>query len=559
MKKLRWQLIIIFVTGLVVGILLLGEQPNPQVLAPEPTQGGIYSEAFIGSPQRWNPVLDYYNPVDREVDALIYSGLLRFDSRGIPQPDLAESWGISKDGMVYNFALRPDLVWHDGQALTADDILFTIELLRDEEGIVPADLKVFWQDIEVRALSETTLQFQLPEPFAPFLDYLTFGVLPKHLLEGLSFAQLADSSFNLQPVGSGPYQFDKLLVEDDQIIGLVLKANETYYDERAFLDQFIIRFYQDSNEAYDAYISGTVQGIGKVTPDVLPYVLADDTISVYTSRLPEISMLMFNLNNPQKEFLQDSDVRRALMLGLNRQWIVDRILNGQAIVADGPILPGTWAYFDNIRQFAYDPETAQDMLKDAGYVIGSDEGSIIREKDGVQLSFNLSFPDDALHYSIAEAIQRDYAKLNVQVNLEPLTYEELLTNRLETRTFESALIELNFSRSPDPDPYPFWDQAQATGGQNFSQWDNRMASEYLEQARVTTDLTERAHFYGNFQVLYTEDLPALPLYSPVYSYAISQSVQGVQVGALFDSSDRFVTVSEWFLLARPVRAEANPE
>ena len=115
---MRWQLIIIFLTGLVVGILLLSEQPVLQQIIPEPVRGGIYTEALIGSPQRYNPLLDSFNSVDRDVDKLIFSGLLSIGANGVPQPDLAESWGISQDGKTYNFELRPNILWHDGNPLT---------------------------------------------------------------------------------------------------------------------------------------------------------------------------------------------------------------------------------------------------------------------------------------------------------------------------------------------------------------------------------------------------------------------------------------------------------
>jgi peptide/nickel transport system substrate-binding protein len=111
-------------------------------------------------------------------------------------------------------------------------------------------------------------------------------------------------------------------------------------------------------------------------------------------------------------------------------------------------------------------------------------------------------------------------------------------------------VDLNLSRSPDPDPYPFWDQAEATGGQNYSQWDNRVASEYLEQARVTLDLNDRARLYRNFQVVFDEEMPAIPLFNPVYTYAVINQVKGVRLGPLFDSSDRFETVQDWYLNAR---------
>src|SRR5665648_455850 len=140
MKKLRWQLLIIFLTGLVVGILLSTEQPENKILtAPEPQSGGVYVEAVVGKFQRLNPVLDFYNPADADIDRLIFTRLITFKDRGIPQPELAESWGYSQDGTIYNFTLRSDAFWHDGQPIVSDDIVFTINMLREGVGIVPED------------------------------------------------------------------------------------------------------------------------------------------------------------------------------------------------------------------------------------------------------------------------------------------------------------------------------------------------------------------------------------------------------------------------------------
>ncbi len=558
MKKLRWQLIIILLTGLVVGILLLGEQPGALTpLDPEPTRGGIYTEALVGNLQRLNPLLDFYNPADRDVDRLIFNGLIKFDARGVPVADLAESWGKSQDGKVYNFSLRPDLKWHDGEPLTADDIVFTIEMLREGTDIVPADIQVFWKDVEIVVLSPTQIQFRLPEPFAPFLDYVSFGILPRHLLGSMTFEQMRDAPFNLQPVGSGPFRFDRLVVENDQIQGVVLSINENYAGAKPYIEQIIFRYYPDSASALEAYRQDVVKGVSRITPDVLSAALAEPDLALYSGRLPNMTMVLLNLDNPQVPFFQDLEVRKALLSGLNRQGMIDTLLQGQAIVADGPIFPGTWASFDGLKRVEYDPQKAIDILKEAGYVL-SGEQDVIRKKEDLSLSFSLIHPDDEFHTRLAETIQANWAKIGVEVILEPLPYEEVINGRLTPREYQAALVDLNFSRTPDPDPYPFWDQAQATGGQNYSQWDNRIASQYLERARVTIDMAERARLYRNFQVVFNEDVPALLLYSPVYNYAVDKEVRGVSVGPFYDTSDRFATVSEWFMVARvPVQGGAS--
>ena len=207
MKRLRWQLLIVLVALIAIGVLLLSQQqPVIQGSEPEtePLSGGVYTEALIGSPGRLNPLLDYYNQADHDIDRLIYSGLVRFNDRGLPLGDLAETWGISVDGKVYNFSIRANANWHDGQPVTSDDIIFTIELIREDDIPLPDDLRTFWKQVDVVAIDEKTLQFILPEPFAPFLDYLTFGVLPGHILGCLSVEEIIDADFNLSPVGSGP-------------------------------------------------------------------------------------------------------------------------------------------------------------------------------------------------------------------------------------------------------------------------------------------------------------------------------------------------------------------
>jgi len=255
------------------------------------------------------------------------------------------------------------------------------------------------------------------------------------------------------------------------------------------------------------------------------------------------------LNNPEVEFLQNAKVRRALMLGLNRPYIINTFLQGQAILSDGPILPESWAYYDGTEHFGYDPDEAINLLKGEGYVIPA-EGGDVRAKEGTPLAFTMLHPDDTLHTKIAETIRDEWAGIDVRVDLQAVPYDTLAADFLASHTYQAALVDLNLSRTPDPDPYPFWHQAEATGGQNYSQWDNRAASEYLEQARVTADYTLRTRLYRNFQVVFAKELPALPLFAPVYSYGVDAQVQGVQIAALYDPSDRLATFSKWYLLTR---------
>jgi peptide/nickel transport system substrate-binding protein len=551
MKQLRWQILVVLVTLAIVGVLLFSQQ-TPSItgpILPQPEQGGVYTEGLVGSLGRLNPLLDWNNAADRSVNRLLFTGLVRFDERGLPHADLAEAWGVAQDGTVYNFSIRQNAVWHDGTPVTSDDVIFTIDMMKSPGSLYPQDIKDLWEKIEVTKLSVKVLKFTLPEPFVPFMDYLTFGVLPKHLLESVSPEQLPDAEFNINPVGSGPYKFDHLIVDNGQITGVVLGASDTYYGTVPFIEQVVFRYYESSADAMDAYQQGDVLSVSQITPDVLDTALEEPNLSVYTSRLPQISFVLFNLNNPEVSFLQDAKLRRALMLSINRPYLINTFLQGQAIIADGPILPGSWPYHDGTEHFEYDPQEAINLLKGEGYVIPA-EGGDVRGKEGTLLSFTMLHPDDEVHTNIAQTLRDEWAKIGVEVKLQAVPYDNLVVDFLASRRYQAALVDLNLARTPDPDPYPFWHQAEATGGQNYSQWDNRAASEYLEQARVTADPTLRIRLYRNFQVVFSKELPALPLFTPVYSYGVDSQVQGVQVGPLYDPSDRLATFTNWYLLTR---------
>ncbi|UCH60259.1 MAG: peptide ABC transporter substrate-binding protein [Anaerolineales bacterium] len=556
MKRLRWQILIVTLALIAIAILLLTQQPTVlQTTAPvvQPSTGGVYTEGIIGSFGRLNPVLSFYNSADRDVNALIYGGLVRFDDRGLPVADLAESWGYSQDGMVYNFSIRQNAVWHDGEPVTSEDITFTVDLLRSDDLPIPEDLRALWKQIEIIIIDEKTIQFRLPEPFSPFLDYLAFGLLPKHILENVSAEALIDHSFNLEPIGSGPYELDRLLTRDGAIVGLVLTAFEDYYATRPFIDQFVVRYYDDESSALAAYRAGEVLGISRVTRETLMDVLQEPELNLYTGRLPQLTLIYLNLDDQRLAFFQEANLRRALVMSLNRQRLVDTAMAGQAILADGPIFPGTWAYYDGMERIPYDPDTAIQIFKEAGYTIPPGGGSV-RANEGTDFSFEMVYPDDPLHTTIVEAIRSDWAKVGIEITPVPVSYNELVDVYLEPRSYQAALVDLNLMQSPDPDPYPFWGQAQMTAGQNYSQWNDRRASEYLELARISVDLEERAKAYRNFQVRFVQEMPAIPLFYPVYSYAVDNQVQGVTVGSLFDPSDRFADVASWFLVTQRAQA-----
>lgn len=550
MKKYRWQLLLILITGLVVGVLLLLQQDSfsqPVSITPNPISGGIYTEALIGEFLRLNPFLHIYNQPDRDVDSLLFSSLVKFDAAGLPQPDLAETWGISKDGTVYTFSLRPNLKWHDGTTFTTNDVAFTVSLLKSGNALIPQDLRNFWQEIQVNVLSDTSIQFALPEAFSPFLDYLAVEVLPEHLLGNLSLDEMIDHPFNLAPIGSGPYKFDRLLVEDGKITGVVLKAFDEYYEGRPYLDEIVFQYYDSIGDAWVAYQDGEVEGLGNVSSDILMSVLGEPDVNLFSARKPNLNIVFLNLENKAVNFFQEASFRRALMMAVDRQRIINNLFSGQAIIAHGPIMPGNWAYYDEIEKIAFDNEGARQILASLNMVVDEEQEGLITET-GQAVSFDLLIPEIEVYKEIALMLQKDWSAIGVQVEIVEKSYEGVISD-LQSRNYEAALVDIALSGTPDPDPYPFWGQAQAQAGQNYAQWNNRSASEFLEQARINSNYTDRTRLYRNFQIIFQQEMPSLPLFYPVYNYAIKSKINNVSIGPLYDYSDRFNSVNTWYILA----------
>lgn len=553
MRNIRWQLLIAFGGLILIVGLLIGQTPETEILASQPAVGGVYIEALVGNIQRLNPILDVYNQVDRDIDRIIFSGLIRFDDRGIPVPELAQ-WTVTADATLYTITIREEAMWHDGEPVTTDDVIYTFSKYQDEDYPGPQDLHELWKQINIIRLDERRVQFQLPEPYAPFLDYLSVGLLPDHLLRGVSATALVDHPFNLQPIGTGPFRFDRFLVQDDQITGVSLVAFEDYFDQRPFLERVEFRLFHDSTAALTGFLDGEVQGIANVDDEIFTEVLTSPDLNLHTARLPDLGIIFLNTQHAEKEFLANKQFRQALQLAINRQWIIDETLSGQGLIPIGPVLPGTWSFAENLQAIEFDPRRAAKILDTLGWVlpVGASPGTpeYQRSKDEQALSLSLLYDENALDSSIARMIKNSWEAIGIRVQLTPVDAETLISSHLEPRDFETALTHINIMHFPDPDPYPFWHDSQVETGQNYSGFSDRNISIWLEQARITPDFSRRAELYRSFQYRFQDQVPSILLYYEVYNYAIDVQIQGVSIGPLFDPSDRFNNIENWHLIAR---------
>ena len=549
-RYIRWQILLIFLGVVLVGILLTYLAVNYTTVL-RPGRGGTYVEGVAGYPHYLNPLLCGYNEVDRDLCALIFGGLTRINERGEVEPDLARrwEWETTPDGLIYcTFYLRSNAYWHDGRPVTAEDVVFTIRLLQVPEFLGPLELgSGVWQAVTVEEVDRRTVRFTLPEPYAPFLDYTAVGILPAHLLRGIRAADLPVAEFNFNPVGSGPFQLAEIQVEDETVISLVLERFPRHHSVRPYLDRIQFRFYSSDQAVFSAYESGEVEGIARIPRSDLERVRDFPDLNLFSAQLAEYGLVFLNMQHPDLLFFQEREVRQALLYALDRDLIVERGFQGQALVAHGPLIPGTWAYKDDISRYEPDSDAAKELLDEAGWSRAPVTG--MRRKGRLRLAFTLLTSTEPGRVEAAQMLADQWATIGVTVTVQTASPLEV-REALEERRFEAILIHV--ALPGDPDPYPFWHETQINGGQNYSGFIHRRASEVIEQARTEVEQEKRKELYDEFQEIFVEQVPALLLYVPVYTYGVDERIHDVQVGRLMYPSDRFRTIADWWIVPRRV-------
>lgn len=582
-RHVRWQATLI-VTGILILAGLMAYLALSFTVRYVPAPGGTYIEGVVGQPQFINPLLCSFNEPDRDICALVFNGLVKFDERGVPQPDLASRWTISQDdenyGLIYTFHLRDDVTWQDGQPFTADDVIFTIGLLQDPTFPGRPDIGALWRSVEAVKIDDRTVQITLQEPFAPFLDYAAVGMLPVHILNGVSTGELLDHPFNQQPLGTGPFRVKELVSEPGQPQRIVLETNPRYFGRQPYINEVEFKYYATAAEAFEAYRAGEIHGISPITAADLDLVRETPSLNLFTAPISGLSLIFLNTNDPNSPFFQEEDVRKALLLALDRQAIVDGALGAQAVVANGPFHQNSWAYDPDTPPIEQDISRARQLLARAGWIPSEDAtGSVnggnsdlipeadspvaprietrrsdaLRLKSGVPLSFTLLVSSDQV--GVARAVANQWRVIGVNAEVRPVQIG-LASNFLQARQYQAALANVVFD-SPDPDPYPFWHETKASAGQNYSQFKDRDVSEVLEAARRVVDPARRAELYRRFAQMFNEKVPAIVLYYPVYSYGVSQRIRGVQLGPLLTPADRLQTLADWFVIERRVIANSG--
>jgi peptide/nickel transport system substrate-binding protein len=279
-----------------------------------------------------------------------------------------------------------------------------------------------------------------------------------------------------------------------------------------------------------------------VEPDTIAGLRARPDVRLYEAELPATQWVLLNVRLP---LFDRRETRQALLRGLDRAALVQQALYGQAAPADSPLLPSSWAHIPTLARYAPDPAAAAALLDAAGWRV---DKTGVRSRNGVPLRFALVYAaDNPAMATLAEAIQAAWQPLGIQAQPRAVPRDRLLPDVLAPHAFEAVLIGWR-GVANDPDVYQLWHSTEALNGTNFSGFRNDRVDRALEQARQSLKQRTRADLYAEFQQVFAEELPGLPLYYPRYTYAVRARVGGVALPpALFDPSSRFHSVANWYV------------
>ncbi len=542
---------------ILISTTYLAYKANSEVLVEIPRQGGTYSEGLVGTPRFINPLLAI-SRADHDLSSIVYAGLLTRDAKGKLIPELAESYTISEDARVYTFILKNNLTFHDKTHLTAEDVVFTVK--QAANASVRSPLFANWDGVQVEKVDDRTIQFTLPEPYAPFLDNLTLGILPAHIWSGLTAEEFPFSQFNITPVGSGPYRVKEVKRDKSGIpVSYSLTRFEEYALSKPYIDTLVFNLYNSEEEALEAFTKGDIIALSNITPSLLENFLTTNPAletSVYRVPLLRIFGVFFN-HNKQPLFLKD-EVRKALSLTAPKEKILSEIFHGYATPLSSPLplrSSGT------TTQDLNNPETisevlsiearrsqAKEVLEEEDWKMGEETHIYsLEEKEGeeaIPLSFTLSTVNTPELSETATILQNSWNELGAQVDVKLFESTDLTQTVLRPRRFDALLFGMVVGH--EYDLYAFWHSSQRNDpGLNIAQFADIEADALLEKMRTERDEEAKKTLYSDFAKLVESKDAAIFLYSPDFIFLVRDSVHNVSLHPISDTSERFDTIHTW--------------
>ncbi len=510
---------------------------------PIASYGGSFSEGIVGQPRHINPLLSQSNDPDRDLVSLIYSGLLKHNEAGQLVPDLAKSYEISSDGLNYTFYLKDNILWHDGEKFTADDVIYTIQTAQNADYGSPQ--RVNWQGVTVTKIDNTKVMFKLNNKYAQFLNNLTLGILPKHIWSTVQPINFASTDYDLKPIGSGPYMFDKFQKNDlGQIQSYQLSANNGFYDGQPYIDTITFKFYDSEESMITAYNSNDIQNLSFVSPENLNKLKFKQRVHIAELKVPRYFAVFFNQS--QNPILANKNVRLALNYATDKQAIIDTIVSGKGTAIYSPLIENVLDVGQDIPKYVFDLNQAKTVLAADGWT--ADSSGLLQKGSGkniTRLTIHITTSTLPDLVQTANILKDQWRQAGVEVIVDALATPQL-QQVIKDRAYQSLLFGEILDL--DPDPFSFWDSSQTQKlGLNLALYSNNIVDGLLADARQSLNPLDRAKKYDDFQKIVISDVPAVFLYNPLYLYPRAADIQGVATTIIATPADRFANIDKWYI------------
>ena len=524
------------------GLLLIVVWSTEQA-APIPAHDGTLREGMIGTVRFINPILANTR-VDQDLSALVYQGVLRVDTTGELVYDLARSIEINDDGTEYLIHLRQDAQFHDGRPVTARDVVFTYQLAQEPDLVSPH--RGNWSNITIEQVDTFSVSLVLNEPYFPFQENLTLGILPAHIWEEIPIPEAAFSTRNTNPIGSGPYSVTQ--VERDGEGSIKAVTLDAHDNSSKPIRTIIVTLYPDQDALHAALVADEIDSTAAFSQvDLTGFDLQQYTI--HETPLPRVVALLFNQN--RSPILRDSNVREALELALDRTHILDQIKSETGIPTAKPIPSGYSMLELSATSSPHTPTstastTATITQLQAGDWEQTDDGVWVQEttEGTIPLSLTIRTLDHPTFSAVASAVAQAWETIGIEVMVEEYGQRDLADGIIRTRDFEILLFGMDVTRSVDL--YPFWHSSQQTDpGQNIAQYANIAVDSYLQTLRTSHDETERYRAQTEFLQTIEEERPAIFLYTPTTRILARNDIALSIPTRIQNTANRWSGIHDW--------------
>ncbi|HEY4504620.1 MAG TPA: peptide ABC transporter substrate-binding protein [Candidatus Paceibacterota bacterium] len=528
-KRLLIYIISIGCLFLLSGITLASNH----FLVTVPVKGGVISEGIVGTPRFINPLLAT-SDADKDLVAIIYSGLLRPGKLEKFELDLAESYSISEDGTIYTFHLKKNLFWHDGSPFSAKDVVFTTQMAQDDR--IKSPKRASWDGVIVEALDENTVKMTIRTPYAPFIENTIMGILPEHLWRDIRPEEFALHVLNLKPVGTGPYKIKSIKNGSSGVPSSIeLEAFKDFALGTPNIDKISLIFSATEDDVLKLRKYNDLLAISGISTETYNNLSASST-RIEKFKLPRIFGIFFNQN--YSAILADKSIRKALELATPRSKLVELAMGGLAEIITSPL-----PVLSIDRPMENNPSVAEEVLDKAGWRKGADG---IRSKKQKRLHLEIATSDSPELKKVADILSMSWQNIGVETVVKIYEPSDLNVNVIRPRKFDALLFGEGLGHFPDP--YAFWHSSgRLDPGLNIAQYTNSRADRAMEDIRASTEQKKRKDAYNIFLTEVQNDIPAIFLYSPQFVYLPNPNIKGLAIQFLTGPSDRFNQVHKWYI------------